>query len=85
MTLLALGAGWYVGWTVGLVVVLLAAALLLTVISLGRRIARQAQDITAALDGARAHTDPLWEVRATNHAIDRITRGLAGAGERLGR
>lgn len=76
--------GWYVGWGVGLVVVLLAAGLLLTIIALARRISRQAQDITRALDGARANTDPLWEVRTTNHEIDRITRGLTTAREGLG-
>jgi len=59
--------------------VLVAAGLLLTIIALGRRISRQATDITRALDGARANTDALWEVRATNHAVDRITRHLAAA------
>jgi hypothetical protein len=85
VTVLALSAGWYVGWAIGLVVVLLAAGLLLTIIALGRRITRQAVDITRALDGARANTDALWEVRGTNHAIDRITRGLAAAREMLAR
>jgi hypothetical protein len=37
---------------------------------------RQAEAITGALDGARANTDGLWDVRETNSAIDRITRGL---------
>jgi hypothetical protein len=75
----ALSTGWYVGWAIGLVVVLIAAGLLLTIIALGRRIARQAVGITAALEGAKENTDALWEVRGTNHAIDRITRGLAAA------
>ena len=79
MTAFALSWGWYVGWAVGLVVVLIAAGLLLAIIGLGRRISRQAVDITHALDGARANTDPLWDVRATNHAVDRITRHLAAA------
>lgn len=85
MTVLALSTGWYVGWAIGLVVVLIAAGLLLTIIALGRRITRQATDITAALDGAKANTDPLWEVRTTNHSVDRITRGLAAAREMLAR
>ena len=79
MTTLALSTGWYIGWGVGLVVVLLAAGLLLTAIALGRRIARQAGDIDRALAGARTNTEALWDVRRTNHAIDRITRGLAAA------
>ena len=55
------------------------------IIGLGRRITRQAVEITEALDGARANTDALWEVRGTNHAIDRVTRGLAAAREMLSR
>lgn len=82
---LALSYGWYVGWSIGLVVVLLAAGLLLLNISIARRIARQAADITAALDGTKANTDPLWDVRATNHTADRITRHLAAAREMLSR
>lgn len=85
MTVLALATGWYVGWAVGFVVVALAAGLLLAIIAVGRRITRQAGDITEALRGAKANTDPLWEVRATNHAIDRITRGLVAAREMLTR
>jgi len=83
VSVLALSWGWYVGWAVGLVVVLIAAGLLLAIIGLGRRISRQAVDITQALDGARANTDALWEVRTTNHAVDRITRHLAAARKAL--
>lgn len=82
---LALAAGWYVGWAIGLVVVLLAAGLLLAIIGVGRSIVGQAVAITRALEGARVHTNPLWEVRTTNHAIDRATRGLAAARETLTR
>jgi hypothetical protein len=71
-----IGIGWWIGWSVALVVVLIAAALLLTIIGLGRRIVRQADDITAAIDGARDNTAPLFDVTDTNSAIDRITRGL---------
>ena len=73
---IALASGWVIGWIVGAVVVVIAAALLLIIIGLGRRVVRQADDITAALDGARANTDPLFDVARTNLAIDRITRGL---------
>ena len=72
----ALSNGWYIGWAIGAAVVLVAAILLLTIIALGRRIASQAQDITEALDGARANTDALFDVTGANHALDRITRGL---------
>jgi hypothetical protein len=72
----ALSQWWYVGWVVGVVVILIAALLLLAIIALGRRIARQADEITTVLDGVRENTAPLFEVRRTNLAIDQITRGL---------
>jgi hypothetical protein len=73
---LALSVWWVVGWAVGAVVILIAAALLLAIIGLGRRIVRQADDITVALDGARENTMPLFDVTRTNLAVDQITRGL---------
>lgn len=69
-------AWWLIGWGLAVVVVLIAASLLLTIIFLGRRIVRQANDIVAALDGARENTLPLYDVTKTNLAIDRITRDL---------
>lgn len=85
MTLVGLATGWYVGWAIGLVVVLIAATLLLTLIALGRRITQQAVEITTALEGVHRNTNALWDVRATNHAIDRITRGLEAARKNLAR
>lgn len=74
--MIALAGTWYLGWAIALVVVLLVAALVLTITALAERIARQADDITAALDGTRANTDALFAVKTTNHTVDRITRGL---------
>jgi len=76
VTQLALSSWWIVGWVGGVVVVALVAALVLTITALARRVVSQAQDITAALDGARENTAPLFAVRNTNSAVDRITRGL---------
>jgi len=73
---LAVATGWIIGWLVGAVVIALVAALVLTITALAQRITRQATAITEALDGARENTVPLWEARNTNHALDRITRGL---------
>jgi hypothetical protein len=81
---LALSTWWYVGWAIAGVVVVIAAALLLTIIILGRHVARQADEITAALDGTRRNTDPLWDVKRININIDRINRGLAAARKALG-
>jgi hypothetical protein len=74
--IVAVATGWIVGWAIGFMVVLVAAAVLLTIIGFGRRIVRQAGDITSALDGARSNTEPLFDVTRTNLALDRITRGL---------
>jgi hypothetical protein len=81
---LALSTWWYVGWAIAAAVVVIAATLLLVIIFIGRRVARQADEITAALDGARANTDPLWDVKRINLNIDRINRGLAAARRALG-
>jgi hypothetical protein len=81
--LFALSTWWYVGWVIGGAVVVIAATLLLTIIALGNRIVRQADDITAALDGARQNTDPLWGVKQININVDRIVRGLAAARKAL--
>ncbi len=71
-----LATGWIVGWVVGALVVVIAAALLITIILLGRKIVQQADDITAALDGGRRNTSPLFDLKRTNLALDRIARGL---------
>lgn len=72
---------WAIGFVVGGVVVVVAATLLLTIIALGRRIIRQAADITQALDGTRENTNAMFDVAAVNHNIDRIVRGLRAARE----
>ena len=72
-----------IGWILGAAVVVIAAALLLAIIGLGRRIVRQAGEIVEALDGAREHTTPLFDVTRTNLAIDRITRNLRTVREGL--
>ena len=74
--ILAFSSWWIVGWVGGVIVVALVAALVLTITALAQRIVGQARAITKALDGARENTLGLWEVRTTNHALDRITRGL---------
>jgi Tfp pilus assembly protein FimT len=81
---LALSTWWYVGWAIAAVVVVIAATLLLAIIFLGRRVTREADDITAALDGARANTVPLWDVKQININLDRINRGLVAARKALG-
>jgi hypothetical protein len=67
---------WILGYALGGAVVLVAAALLIAIVALGRQIVRQAGEITVALDEARAHTEPLFDLAMMNHAIESITRGL---------
>lgn len=82
---LAVEIAWVVGWTVGGLVVVIAAVLLLLIIGLGQRIVGQAKEITGLLDSARQRTIPLFELSKTNLALDRMVRGLARAREEQAR
>jgi hypothetical protein len=79
----ALSGWWIFGWALGAIVVVIAAALLLAIIALGRRIVRQADQTTEALAGARENTAGLWDVTETNLSLIRINRGLSRAREEL--
>ncbi len=72
-------AWWTIGSLTGAAVVLVAAVLLLAAIALGRRIVGQAGDIMEALDATRENTNPMFDIAAVNHNLDRITRGLRTA------
>lgn len=61
------------------VVVLVAAALLLTIIAVARRIVRTTGEIVVALDGTRENTNAMFDVATVNHNLDRIIRGLRAA------
>ncbi len=76
---------WAIGSVLGVVVIALVALLLIAIILLGRRIGGQAGAIVAALDGARANTDALFDVAATNHALLRITRDLGAVRQEVSR
>ncbi len=76
---------WTIGFVLGGAIVVVAAALLLAIIALGRRIAAQAEAIVDALDGTRANTAALFDVTRTNLAIDRITRDLRAVRDGLER
>jgi len=76
-------AWWVLGSALGVVVIALVAALLVTIILLARRIVAQAGAIVEALDGAQANTAPLYDVAGTNHALVRIVRDLRSVREEL--
>lgn len=83
MLALSTTAWWTIGFAIGGAVVAIAASLLITIILLGRRIVGQAGRIIAALDATRENTNPMYDVAAVNHNLDRITRGLRTAREGL--
>lgn len=70
--------GWYVGWAIGGVVVLVVVVLVAGILSYARRIADQAQEITAALEDTRENTDPLWAVVDVNRDLERAVGGRPG-------
>ena len=74
--------GWRVGWGAGGAVVVIAAALILTLIALGRRITHQAREVDSQLQQVRDNTAVLFDLPKTNQAIERITEGLAELRER---
>lgn len=75
--------GWIAGWSIGGLVVAIAASLLVTLIAFCRRIVGQAEDITEALDGARVQTDVLFGLADTNRAVASITDDLRAVREGL--
>ncbi len=70
---------WTIGWVAGTGVVFVAGGLLATVILVGRRIARQAGEITEALDRSREGTDALFGLTDTAGSLERVVRGLRTA------
>jgi len=78
---LSTSRSWKLGWSLGAVVVVIAAGLLLTIIALARRIVRQAGEIEQAIEGARVNTAPLFEVAKADLALDRIVRELRATRE----
>lgn len=76
--------GWYVGYVIGAVVIAIVVVLVSIILGLARRIAVQADMITASLDEARINTLPLWEVDKVNVALRNITRNAKEARMLLG-
>ena len=76
-----LHAGWRIGWSAGGAVVVIAAALILTLVALGRRITGQAREVEFQLQKVRDNTAVLFDLPTTNRAIEAITEGLGQLGE----
>ena len=76
--------GWYVGYVIAAIVISIVVVLVAIILSLARRIAIQADQITSALDEARINTLPLWDVDKVNGSVRSITRSAQEARAMLG-
>ena len=65
-------AGWTVGIILGVVVILVAAAILITIVSLAGRIAKQARTAEEAVGVLRAQTDGLGGIARINDSGVRV-------------
>jgi hypothetical protein len=68
----AASSGWYVGMALGIVVILVAAAIVITIVLLARRIAGQARTAVAGVEQVRAQTSELDGVARINDSGVRI-------------
>lgn len=76
--------GWYVGYVIASVVIIIVVVLVSMILALARRIGVQADQITNALDEARVHTLPLWEVDKVNRGVRSIIQSAQEARTLLG-
>ena len=67
-------AGWTVGIVLGVVVILVAAGILITIVVLAARIAKQAKTAEDAVEVVRAQTDGLAGIARINDSGVRILR-----------
>jgi uncharacterized membrane protein len=73
MTILtAASTGWWVGLVLGIVVILVAAAIVITIVTLARRIAAQARGAVDGVEVVRAQTDELAGIARINDSGVRI-------------
>lgn len=76
--------GWYVGFGIGIFLVVVVGALVLAIISLANAIATAAPSIDGALQQAVRNTAPLAALRNTISYAQVIVAGLRRGRERLG-
>lgn len=72
MTVYAALAGWKIGMVLGVVVILIAAAIVITIVALALRIARQARTAVEGVEVVRVQTDALAGVGRINDSGVRI-------------
>jgi uncharacterized membrane protein len=71
-TVIGASGGWTVGLILGIVVVLVAAAIVITIVSLAQRIAKQARAAVEGVEVVRAQTDALEGIGRINDSGVRI-------------
>jgi hypothetical protein len=64
--------GWYLGYAVGALVVVIVVAVVSWIISSASTIGRQASEAVGAIESATANTLPLWQLADTNRALGRL-------------
>jgi hypothetical protein len=68
----AASTGWWIGLALGIVVILVAAAIVITIVMLARRIAGQARGAVEGVEVVRAQTDELGRIARINDSGVRI-------------
>jgi hypothetical protein len=69
---LAASTGWWVGLALGIVVVLVAAAIVITIVVLAQRVAKQARTAVEGVGVVKAQTDELGGIARINDSGVRI-------------
>jgi uncharacterized membrane protein len=72
MTVLGASSGWTIGLVLGVVVVLVAAAIVITIVALAQRIAGQARAAVQGVEVVRAQTGALEGIARVNDSGVRI-------------
>jgi len=72
MAALAASTGWYVGLILGIVGVIVVAAIVVTIVVLARRISTQAETAVAGVEKLRAQTEELAGIARINDSGVRI-------------
>jgi hypothetical protein len=72
MEVIAASTGWYVGFALGLVVIAVAAAIVITIVALARRIAAQARAAVEGVTVVKRQTDELGGIARINDSGVRI-------------
>ena len=70
--LIGASTGWWIGLVLGIVVIAVAAAIVITIVLLARRIASQARGAVDGVEAVRAQTDELAGIGQINDSGVRI-------------